>query len=122
MIPTVSASGRLALLAGIGALSLAAGGRRGPLEAPPDPAAAAAQRQREEVRRQRQGAGPTANTTGAAPAGPTEVPAGGRDGRPDGSAGGGPGAPAGRHAAGAGRGRRARRAAVEHRPVAGPDA
>ena len=36
-----------------------------------------------------------------------------RDGRPDGSAGGCPGAPAGRHDAGAGRGRRARRAAVD---------
>ena len=85
MIPTVSASGRLALLAGIIVLSLAACGRRGPLEAPPDPAAAAAQRQREEVRRQRQGAAPAANPTGAATAGLTEVPAVAQARRPEGT-------------------------------------
>jgi predicted small lipoprotein YifL len=85
MIPTVSASGRLALLAGIIVLSLAACGRRGPLEAPPDPAAAATQRQREEVRRQRQGAAPTANPTGAATAGLTEVPAVAQARRPEGT-------------------------------------
>ncbi len=85
MIPTVSASGRLALLAGIIVVSLAACGRRGPLEAPPDPAAAAAQRQREEVRRQRQGAAPTANPTGAATAGLTEVPAVAQARRPEGT-------------------------------------
>ena len=85
MIPTVSASGRLALLAGIIVVSLAACGRRGPLEAPPDPAAAAAQRQREEVRRKRQGAVPTANPTGAATAGLTEVPAVAQARRPEGT-------------------------------------
>ena len=84
MIPTVSASGRLALLAGIIVVSLAACGRRGPLGAPPDPAAAATQRQREEVRRQRQGAAPTANPTGAATAGLTEVPAVAQARRPEG--------------------------------------
>jgi len=84
MIPTVSASGRLALLAGIIVVSLAACGRRGPLEAPPDPTAAAAQRQREDVRRQRQGAAPAANPTGAATAGLTEVPAVAQARRPEG--------------------------------------
>jgi predicted small lipoprotein YifL len=51
-------------------LALAACGRRGPLEAPPDPAAAAQQRQREEIRRQRQGG----TAPGAAVAGQTEIP------------------------------------------------
>jgi predicted small lipoprotein YifL len=75
MISSVPASIRLALLAGVVAASLTACGRRGPLEPPPDPAAAATQRQREELRRQRQGAVPAANPTGAAVAGQTEIPA-----------------------------------------------
>jgi predicted small lipoprotein YifL len=62
-------------MASLIALALAACGRRGPLEAPPDPAAAATQRQREEVRRQRQGGPAVANPTGAAVAGQTELPA-----------------------------------------------
>ena len=73
MIPSVPVSLRALAAASLIALSLAACGRRGPLEAPPDPTAAAAQRQREEIRR-RQGGPGAANPTGAAVAGQTEIP------------------------------------------------
>ena len=70
MVPSVSVSGRALVMASLLVLALTACGRRGPLEAPLDPAAAAVQRQREEIRRQRQGAMPT----GGAVAGQTEIP------------------------------------------------
>jgi predicted small lipoprotein YifL len=82
MIP-VSAPGRLMILASLVVLSLAACGRRGPTEAPPDPAAAATQRQREELRRQRQGATPAANPTGAVVAGQIEIPSAAQARRPE---------------------------------------
>jgi predicted small lipoprotein YifL len=74
MIPSVPVSLRALATASLIVLALAACGRRGPLEAPLDPATAAAQRQREEIRRQRQGGPAAANPTGAAVAGQTEIP------------------------------------------------
>jgi predicted small lipoprotein YifL len=70
MILSVRGAGRALLTASLVVLALAACGRRGPLEVPPDPAAAAAQRQRDEIRRQRQGGAPA----GGAVAGLTEIP------------------------------------------------
>ncbi|HEX8166683.1 MAG TPA: lipoprotein [Beijerinckiaceae bacterium] len=75
MIPCVPVLLRALAAASLVVLALAACGRRGPLEAPPDAAAAAAQRQREEVRLQRQGGSAAATPTGAAVAGQTEIPA-----------------------------------------------
>ncbi|HEX8665565.1 MAG TPA: lipoprotein [Beijerinckiaceae bacterium] len=68
MIPSVPVSLRTLAAASLIALALAACGRRGPLEAPPDASTAAAQRQR-------QGGPAMANPTGAAVAGQTEIPA-----------------------------------------------
>lgn len=61
MIPrlSLSAPARTLVTASLLVLALAACGRRGPLEAPLDPAAAAAQKQKEELRRKRQGAATT---------------------------------------------------------------
>jgi predicted small lipoprotein YifL len=73
MIWSVPVSLRTLAAASLIALALAACGRRGPLEAPPDASAAATQRQREEVRSQRQ-SGPASGPTGGAVAGQTEIP------------------------------------------------
>ena len=73
MIPSVPVSLRTLAAASLIALALAACGRRGPLEAPPDASAAATQRQREEVRSQRPG-GLASRPAGGAVAGQTEIP------------------------------------------------
>jgi predicted small lipoprotein YifL len=65
MIVPFRASGRALLTASLLVLALTACGRRGPLEAPLDPATAAQQRQREEIRRQRQGGAPGTPAGGA---------------------------------------------------------
>jgi predicted small lipoprotein YifL len=70
MIRRCFSPGRALVTASLIVLALAGCGRRGPLEAPLDPATAAQQRQREEIRRQRQGAA----TPGAAVAAQTEIP------------------------------------------------
>jgi predicted small lipoprotein YifL len=72
MIVPFRASGRALLMASLLVLALTACGRRGPLEAPLDPATAAQQRQREEIRRQRQGGAP-GTPAGGAVAGQTEI-------------------------------------------------
>src|SRR5438309_1448100 len=50
MLSSPSTPGRIVLAASLIALALTACGRRGPLEAPPDPAAVAAQKQSEQRR------------------------------------------------------------------------
>ncbi|MDF3061682.1 MAG: hypothetical protein K0S06_1791 [Microvirga sp.] len=72
MLVPVAPRVRAVVTASLVVLALAACGRRGPLEMPPDPAAEAQQRQREEIRRQRQGG--TSPASGGAVAGQTEIP------------------------------------------------
>jgi predicted small lipoprotein YifL len=70
MLASAAVSARALVTASLVVLVLAACGRRGPLEAPPDPAEIAQQRQREEIRRQRRGGA----APGSAVAGQTEIP------------------------------------------------
>jgi predicted small lipoprotein YifL len=74
MIASFSASSRLLVAAGLIAFVLAACGRRGPLEPPPDPAALAAQKQRDERRQRQSGARADQGAPGGATAVETRIP------------------------------------------------